>query len=479
MKTSRFDKLIAGGAIFAIAFTALAHGAVEPWSIAIFEVLALLLMLLWAAKSVFEKQIEISIPKTFWPLAALLVLGLIQRFAFKNGTAGEISSFSVDREATSSVIKMLFFLLFMHLIAANFFNTKEKALALAKFLTIFGLVAAVFALLQYFTWNGNLYWFRPLRGGQASVTGPFVNHNHFAGFLELLIPIPIALLAAGTLKQNRIFYGFAAAMMSIAVLASLSRGGISSLICGLVFTFFIGFAYRKRQNRGIRPKRGLSAKPHALRQRLVESLSGLGVILAITGAIFIGIVWVGTDPVVDRLTNNALFSEDEKAPTFETSRGWIWQNSLKIFYSNPVLGAGLGAFETAYPKYSANNETFVIDRAHNDYLQVLTDTGIVGGILTLWFIGIFVLNVINLWRQDFDPLQAGIALGSAGGVFSLLIHSIFDFNLQIPSNALLFLVLAAVFSQAVSVKYPEVAVKAPVKSSENKGEEVLALGASA
>jgi O-antigen ligase len=478
MISDRLDKVIAAGVLGAIVFTTLAHGTVEPWSAAIFELLIISLMLLWVFKSLVDKRLELQLPQTFWPLAAFLILGIVQSLTFTDGD-GRISSLSLDPGATSRAVKLVFFLLAAQVIAVNFFSTKERLLSLSKFLTIFGLCLAVFALIQYFTWNGNLYWFRemPFLGGEK-VSGPFVNRNHFAGFLELIIPLPIALIITGAVRQNRGFFAFAAIMMSIAVIASLSRGGMISLVCALLFTFFIGFIYRRRLSERDQVSAG---KSYLQKSRLTEALAGLVIAASITGAVIIGTIWIGSDRVIDRLTNNSLFSEEEKAPTFEDSRGWIWKNSLNIFYSNPVTGVGLGAFETAYPKYSENNETSIVNRAHNDYLQILTDMGAAGAVIALWFIGIFVFNLALFLRRDFDPVSAGIALGSAGGVFSLLIHSIFDFNLQILSNALLFLVLTAVFTRLVSGKAAG-SIEKPAKSLANKNkvkeEKFLAVGAS-
>jgi O-antigen ligase len=89
---------------------------------------------------------------------------------------------------------------------------------------------------------------------------------------------------------------------------------------------------------------------------------------------------------------------------------------------------------------------YKVDYAHNDYLQALADGGAVGGALALVFI---VLLGRAVWRatRAADPLEAGLALGSGAGLFALLVHSAFDFNLQIPSNALLFVFLSAMVSR--------------------------------
>lgn len=116
-----------------------------------------------------------------------------------------------------------------------------------------------------------------------------------------------------------------------------------------------------------------------------------------------------------------------------------------MFGAHPILGVGLGAFETVYPIYGRGDGSFVIEFAHSDYLQVLSDSGVVGGALALWFI-IVIFRSVAAAVKSRDPLVSGFALGGGAGIFAILVHSLFDFNLQIPSNSLLFLVLCAVVS---------------------------------
>ncbi|HVE59676.1 MAG TPA: O-antigen ligase family protein [Pyrinomonadaceae bacterium] len=446
MKTAHLDKTIAGGLLVAVAFTALAHGAVEAWSVAVFQLLILLLLLLWAIKSFIEKRFELNVPLTVLPLAAFFLLGLIQSISV-NGADGQIKSFSFDVEATRSTVKILFFLLGSHLLAANFFKTRERLRSLVIFLTIFGFGLAIFGLLQYFTWNGHLYWLRPALVVTQGVIGPFVNHNHFAGYLELIVPLPIALIVAGAVDRHRMLYGFAAVLMAIASIASLSRGGMISMASGLLFIIIAGIVYTRRQNRAAQEEEeeegfdegGFRAKFNP------ASLVNLSIVALIIGAVILGTFWLANVEVIERVTKNEVISTDEKAETFEHSRGWIWENSLAMFRMNPVCGVGMGAFETAYPNYSRDNRGLSqnIDRAHNDYLQVLSDTGLIGGAIALAFI-LMILFLVGRSLRSREPFHAGLAIGCGGAIFSMLVHSAFDFNLQIPSTSLLFLVLTAV-----------------------------------
>jgi len=111
-----------------------------------------------------------------------------------------------------------------------------------------------------------------------------------------------------------------------------------------------------------------------------------------------------------------------------------------------LLGVGLGAYETAYPIYTRENgEQGITAEAHNDYLQILADAGVVGAALALWFL-ITIFRAIARGVRSPDPLVAAIALGGGAGLFGLLVHSLFDFNLHLPSHALVFLIQSTVIS---------------------------------
>jgi O-antigen ligase len=425
------DKAIVCGLLAAVVFTTLALGTVEAWSVAIFELIVVVLMLLWTAKVIVEKRIEIRIPPAALPLGTLVLVGLAQSIAL-TGSSGQTSSLSMDVEATRGAVAVIFFLFVSFLIAANFFVKPQRLRTLANFLIIFGLALAVFALVQHFTWEGKLYWMRRVTSAGAGTGGPFVNRNHFAGYMEMLIPIPLALaLSRATRSETRVFYGFAAAIMSIAQAASLSRGGLVSLGAGLLFLTAIS-AWRSLDGTHPERKSSLSLRPAFL-------------IVVMLAAIAAGVVWVGADfDILKRITHDPLTT------ALATDRQGIWGDTLTIFRAHPILGIGLGAFETVYPIYGRGDGSFVIQFAHNDYLQVLSDGGIVGGAIALWFIIVIARAMIQVTRSD-DPFLRALGLGSAAGVFALLVHSLFDFNLQIPSNALLFLLLAAIVSRAGAV----------------------------
>jgi len=443
----RLDQIIAGGVLVAIVFTGLAHGAVEAWSIAVFQLLVIALIELWTVRMVMAGRVRIAVPAPTLPLVGLIVLGLVQSISW-TGTDGRRASLSLDVDMTRWTVPMLVILVAAFLIAANFWASRERLPGLGWFLTAFGLTMAVFGLIQGFTWNGRFYWVRPM-GALTAAYGPFLSHNNFAGYMELFIPIPIAMaLTKAVRSPARMFCAFAAVIMSLSVMFSLSRGGMISIAAGLVFLAVFGVQMALQRRRAWEMEEwGDDDEFVAPRWRRVPAwLPQATAVAAIVVAIVVGLLWLGPDSVASRLTQGELTGSGQSGQNFEASRGWIWRDTWTMFGAHPLLGAGLGAYRTAFPMYTQSDGFYLVHQSHNDYLQILADGGVVGGALAVWFL-ISVFRAFGRGIGARDPWLAALALGGGAALFSLLVHSLLDFNLQLPGTALLFLVLAAVVAR--------------------------------
>ncbi|MDQ3009146.1 MAG: O-antigen ligase family protein [Acidobacteriota bacterium] len=438
--------MISAGFIGLILFTALAHGAVEPWSELVFVLWTAVLALLWVVKVVRERKLMVFVPQTVWPMAALILLGVAQSFAAKNQD-GFWHSLSLDVEATRGTVLLMCCLLLCSLIAANFMTHRERLQRLAFFLTIFGVLLSAFALIQYFTWNDKFYWFRAAHTETAF--GPFVNRNHYAGYMELLLPWPVILMLSQRRREEKLFYGFAAAFMAMSAIFSLSRGGMISVFTELMFLA----AFSPRGDRDY-------STDYTGNRRFGAFLLRFGAVAAIIAAAIGGLNWLGAERVVNRLApeqqNVQTVSTQSENPwpanTWPANswddRGELWRDSWSVFRANPLTGVGLGAFETAFPAYdrTSNVGRIVTPQTHNDYLQALTDGGLIGGLIALWFL---IVCARAVWRglRLAEPLMRLTVLACSAGMFGLLVHSLFDFNLQLPSHALLFLSFSAITVQ--------------------------------
>ncbi|MGH9803420.1 MAG: hypothetical protein ACRD82_23905, partial [Blastocatellia bacterium] len=142
--------LISVGLLASLLFTALAFGAVEAWSIAIFSLLVICLSLLWVVKSIIDRQLMLVVPPIAWPIVALFILGTLQSF-YRIDESGRRFATSMDVEATRLTLEVLLVLFFAFLIFANFFVSGKRLLWFRNFLILFGLALSVFGLIQKFT----------------------------------------------------------------------------------------------------------------------------------------------------------------------------------------------------------------------------------------------------------------------------------------------------------------------------------------
>jgi hypothetical protein len=196
--------------VFAIA----AHGAVEDWSRAVLEASAGLLFVFWAVRACVLREERVLISPLLPPLLALIFLGLGQ-FLFR-GTASPY-----DTRIELQLLTALTLLLFL---ATQVFRTADDWRFFVWFIMSLGFLVATFGILQHLTFHGKLYWLREMRYGGIPF-GPYVNRNHFAGFVELVIPVALVPLVLGKVRRER---WFAVGLLSLlplgALFLSASRG---------------------------------------------------------------------------------------------------------------------------------------------------------------------------------------------------------------------------------------------------------------
>ncbi len=432
------DRIISLGLILLLIFTALAFGAVEPWSIALFELSVLILLMLWVVKAVVDGQLTLLLPPVAGPLLALLGLGLVQSFVI-SGPDGQLHSLSLDVEATRLTVLTLLCMIVALLLFSNFLGRVDRVEKVGHFLVFYGLLFSVFGLAQHFSWNGKFFWLVEPTSPLGPPFGSFVNHSHFAGYIEMMMPFPLAMILFKSVRNEaRFFYGFAVVVMGVATVISLSRGGMVSIFAGLLFVSVSSFLV-------LRQRRWHLIQKARLPVAALASRVGVGAFFLLM--IISGIFWVGADPVIERVAITKLSGKAEHGEqTLYSSRGFIWKDTLKMIAAHPLTGVGLGAYATIYSQYSGHDSTALsVEQSHNDYLQILADAGVVGAILALWFIGLVARSFVA-GVQHPDPVLAALAMGAGGGIFAMLVHSVFDFNLQLPSNELMFLLLTAIVS---------------------------------
>ncbi|HEY8203130.1 MAG TPA: O-antigen ligase family protein [Pyrinomonadaceae bacterium] len=417
----------------AIVLTTLAYGTVHYWALAVFAVSAAGLLVFWVIDAAVLRSVIVPRNPLQWPILGIIVLGLVQLLPWRaHDDAGlslsPVRSLSLDPYATRLVIVQIAALLIYFAVTTMFVDTPRRLKALVRTITIFGFLLAAFGLTQSFTSDGTrVYWFRQLT--QSTAFGPFINRHHYAGYMELALAIPLGLLASGALESyKRPLYAFAAVVMAMSLVATNSRGGIIALGAEIFFVLAIaGFSWRRKKDQ---------PRAQRIRSTLLRGGAAMGIMLVLLG----GALLLSGPEVFTRFLGTPI-AED---PT--TGRAHFWSVTLDVIKAHPLLGSGLGSFGVIYTRYDTRNGLYRLEQAHNDYLQTLSDAGIIGAILGLAFVVILFRRGFQR-RETHDEFRRGVTTGALAGCFAVLVHSFFDFTLHTTANALLFVILCAIVTQ--------------------------------
>jgi len=392
-----------------VSFAVLVHGAVEVWSATLLEIGAAALFVLWGMEVVRRKELELRWNSLYVPLFVLGGLALAQK----------LFALSVYPYATKiELLKAASYLMVLFLTVQSFRSAKEWK-GFTWFLVSLGAIVSLLAIVQYFTFNGKLYWFRALPEGVVPF-GPFVNHNHFAGFVELVIPLGFAMALMEAVRRDKLPLLIMLTALPVGALAlSGSRGGIVSLLFEFIVLIFLA------------PQKGE-------RKKQLSITAGFAVVAALLA------IWLGLGPTTERF---AILAHGDISRDRRIS---MYRDTWRIVADHPWTGTGLGTLQTTFPRYESYYDGRLVDHAHNDYLEMTADTGLLGLMSMLGFIIVVAWRGLTNLRAARDRKRQALYCGSLTACAGLLLHSLLDFNLHIPSNALLFLLLAAMATSTMT-----------------------------
>jgi O-antigen ligase/Flp pilus assembly protein TadD len=303
-----------------------------------------------------------------------------------------------------------------------------------------GLLVAAIGFIQRFSWNGRILWFfAPYDWAQsvheevARASGPFVNADHFANYLALIFPVALAYaLFRKSIVSKRlqvavlIFCTLSASLLFTGILLSLSRIGWISALSGLTILLWLS---PWRLERGI---------PSLL---VMRGVSFARISLSIVSALLIVSLFSAGPGGREQLDRRLAETVNQESGIW--GRVSIWKDSVGMIRDFPLFGVGLGAWPELFMRYRRPPWTPDFYReAHNDYLELLAETGVTGFGLLAWFFFRGVKALVKGFRTASPkrlPLMAAIL--AALGVMAF--HEWFDFSLQIPANAFLFTVFLA------------------------------------
>jgi O-antigen ligase len=412
-------KIVRIGLCVLFAFSVLAHGVVEVWSESLLEIGASALLVYWAVIVYRDTEGDAAIQWSplSWPMLGFVTIGILQ--VVFHLTANPFLS-------RTELLKLAaYFIIFF--LSVQAFRERADLVKLAWFLIFLGFSVGLLGIIQHFTSDGTIYWIRRLpQGGDAF--GPYVNRNHFAGFVELVAPIGLGLLVFRGLRRDLFpLAGLLTILPVGALILSGSRGGI---VC---FIFEVGvLALLARTRKGPEGARTIAIAIVAL-------------------AAFALIAWLGAGKAIERFST---------VPTRDVSlsrRASMFRGAEHIFFDHLIKGAGLGTIIVVYPRYETAYDGLIVDHVHNDYIEALAETGLMGGFCGLAFLWLLYREARKSFTAEQGHFSRALHAGAIAAVCGLLLHSFVDFNLHIPSNALLFLL------QAYLATSPPLPSEAPMK----------------
>lgn len=422
-----WQKIIQFGLIGLIIFSPLPAASVHDWSLLVIQLTVLFLMggyFLTTEKEGPDRQRKnkprwpVYLFFGFWgfillqciPLPKFLVKILSpQTFVFQQQYVPDFSSLKfislslAPSISVKSALALLPYFLIGFLIVKSI---KKRSQIVLMFWVLF--IMGVFE---------SIYGLSGLFGHSNFVSGTFVNRNHFAGYMEMMIPIGLGLMlswedSGKKALVSRLVISLGVIVMSLALIFTRSRSGVIILV--LIFVLFLSLNFihpgkQKGQKRGVK----------------IFLISVFVIIILLS-------LYFGVDSTLKRFSIDHLIRE---------SRLDIWGHTLDIVADFPIFGSGLGTFVLLSPVMEADGELIKTSHAHNDYLEFLSELGIAGMVLLMGGVFFLFVSCFLKWRETKHPLMKGLGLGGIVAVFSLLVHGLTDFNLQIPSNILLFSVV--------------------------------------
>lgn len=416
-------------------FSAVAFGAVDTWALGVLSLFSSLIVIFWTADAFFKKELQFNSSLLQLPLLGLIIIGLIQLLPLRRADVSDnlISVSAVDSLSLSSyqtrlaVTQLVIYFIFFAA-ALVFINSRKRLRKTVLTIIIFGSLMAFFGILQRLANPEIIYGFREV--GQAIPFASFINQHHFAAFMEMTSGLTLALLfGKSTKKDKRFLLIIAAVLMGISVVLTGSRGGMLSLM-GVIGFIIISNLLDKRKEKG-----AIETDKKNYRRNFALIAGGLALIIGLFGAVIL----LGGDESLIRGIGLQSGQQD-----VSNGRSHFWQIALKIFFDYPILGTGLDSFGTAFTHYDTWNGTFRVEQAHNDYLQILADAGILGFVCVATFIYLLFKQSLRVIGKTADSFLRDAATGALAGCFGILIHSFFDFPLRTTSNAFFFLLLVVI-----------------------------------
>lgn len=413
------EQALVGIVLALVTVAVVGFGGVRASEFALVAGLAVLALLVWVARLWLNPSNRLLLPPVVWP-------GL----AFVGYAAWRTANADVIYPARGELL-LLAVVAIVFLVALNNFYRQEATQWVTFALVGLGGAVAAYAIIQWVSGSNRVLWLLQPAAYVKRAGGPFVNPNHLAGFLVLLLPLALTQVFVGRGKAlSKVLHGYAALMMLGGIAVSMSRGGWAAAVVTLL-VLFAWLGWRRQELR-------------------IPVLVAVG-LLGVGGALFLA----KSDKARARIEN---FSTEGNADS--AGRRELWKPALAMWRDHQWLGVGPAQFDVRFPQYRPPRFQQSPVRVHNEYLNLLVDYGTVGALLFGLTVAALVWGAVASSRYveraagDLGARSSNRTayfLGSWVGLFGLAVHSLVDFDLHIPGIAITASVVAALL--AATVRY--------------------------
>ena len=452
--------------IVTLIFAPLAFGTVELWSMTVVEILICVTLSILFVLKLQKKHTFLEVPGLV-PLFCLLIWMALQLVPIppelltiiSPGSlaaygpvieAGDLDRWlpiSVNRKATLyELIRFGSYVLF-YILAIQVLSDGRKVKKAVRIILYLAAFIAALAIAQKYTADNLMYWFRTVPE-RANIMGPWVYKNQYAGFMAMLLPlvfglffyyrikveddvslrVRIASLFSSPSTNIRVYLGLGMMLIFLSVFLSLSRSGVIYTLVSLIIFYLFSTPKGAKKN---------------------WSLMLLLVLFVVVYGVFFDV-----SDVTSRF-NKTLTEEGE----FNFNRFETWRDTMGMVKTFWLTGAGFGTFVDVFPLFKTMQNPYIYDHAHNDYIEIVTDGGVIAFALIVWFLYSFLSKGVQIWRRRRD--QYALVMGGAAlaGIVSMLLFSVTDFNMHNGADGLYFFFLCGLFISCGNTRFAYAANK--------------------
>lgn len=453
-KDAIYQKVIEWGIIGILVFSPLPAASVYEWSVLVIQLAVVVMMGAYFLMKQKPRRNDLlsqalKTPRyLFWGFFGFLLIQVVplptflvkifspRTFSFYQNFSPDFSdihflSLSVMPSQTiKQGLEILAYVLLGFLIVRTI-TKRSQIMRIFAVIVGVGVFEALYGLFELYSSNPSILFYQKTHYLDC-VTGTFVNRNHLSGYLEMVIPVAIGLVIArvdffdwSDLKIREkllrisekglawnVLISLGVVSMALAIIYSKSRSGIFILVLSFILLSGLAGLYFRRTSEE--------------KKRIKTFLKVVFlVILAIS-------LYIGIGATLERFSLDKILQEQ---------RPKVWGNTVEMIGDFPVFGSGLGTFKFVYPAYEESGKFVRWSHAHNDYLEYAAELGAVGTVLLFGGILFLLVSSFRIWKVRRHPQVKGLALGGIVALVGIMVHSITDFNLQIPANEVLFTVI--------------------------------------